>query len=175
MKFLCVECDEAMSLKETRGPDEGSLTVIFSCPECNREVGMLTNPMETQMVRSLGVKVGGRTVPAEPMETVKTSLSDGRDDVFAEEAAPEAAQPEAAAEESESKCPFSGAVADAFAQQESELTWTPEAEARLERIPSFIRPMVRKSIEQHAKEKGLAEINETVMAEMRDVVGMKYS
>ena len=165
-----------MKLKETRGPDDGSLTVIFGCPQCNREIGMLTNPMETQMVRSLGVKVGGRTVPAEPMETVKNSLSEQREDISAANShSHETPSQPTAQENNESKCPFSGAVADAFAKDESQLTWTQEAEERLERIPSFIRPMVRKSIEQHATEKGISEINAEVMDEMRNVVGMKYS
>ena len=77
MKFLCVECDEAMKLQGTRGPDAGAMTVVFGCPSCGKETAMLTNPMETQMVRSLGVKIGGRTVPAEPMEMVTNSLADG--------------------------------------------------------------------------------------------------
>src|SRR2546426_5551965 len=58
MKFLCLDCDAPMKLHSTEGPDEGSLTVTFRCPECGFRVAMLTNPFETQMVRSLGVKVG---------------------------------------------------------------------------------------------------------------------
>jgi hypothetical protein len=77
MKFLCVGCDEAMTLKETRGPDEGSMSVLFGCPSCGREIAMLTNPMETQMVRSLGVAIGGRTAAPEPMETLRGSLVHG--------------------------------------------------------------------------------------------------
>ena len=59
MKFLCIACDQAMRLSGTAGPDEGSLTVTFACPSCGHRVAMLTNPWETQMVRTLGVKVGG--------------------------------------------------------------------------------------------------------------------
>ena len=59
MKFLCIACDQAMRLSGTAGPDEGSLTVTFACPACGHRVAMLTNPWETQMVRTLGVKVGG--------------------------------------------------------------------------------------------------------------------
>lgn len=66
MKFLCLDCDQPMKLHSTEGPDEGSLAVTFRCPECGFRVAMLTNPFETQMVRSLGVKVGGRAVPPEP-------------------------------------------------------------------------------------------------------------
>lgn len=75
MKFLCVECDEAMKLQRTAGPDKGSMTVVFACPSCGRQVAMLTNAMETQMVRSLGVKIGadggGKSAP---METLRGSL-----------------------------------------------------------------------------------------------------
>ena len=59
MKFLCLACDQAMRLSGTAGPDAGSLTVTFACPSCGHRVAMLTNPWETQMVRTLGVKVGG--------------------------------------------------------------------------------------------------------------------
>ena len=48
MKFLCLDCDEAMKLHSTAGPDEGSLTVTFRCPQCGFRVAMLTNPFETQ-------------------------------------------------------------------------------------------------------------------------------
>src|SRR6266480_5930723 len=69
MKFLCLDCDQPMKLHSTEGPDEGSLSVTFRCPECGFRVAMLTNPFETQMVRSLGVKVGGRAAPVEPTFT----------------------------------------------------------------------------------------------------------
>ena len=58
MKFLCVSCDEAMKLVETRPPERGSLTLLYRCPSCAHEFAMLTNPYETQVVGSLGVKVG---------------------------------------------------------------------------------------------------------------------
>ncbi len=58
MKFLCVSCDEPMKLAEARPPDRGSLTVVYRCPTCAHEIAMLTNPYETQVVGSLGVKIG---------------------------------------------------------------------------------------------------------------------
>lgn len=64
MKFLCVPCDEAMELIETTGPDRGSISLVYSCPACGYEFAMLTNPAETQVVGSLGVKVGGGTTEA---------------------------------------------------------------------------------------------------------------
>jgi len=59
MKFLCVSCNEAMKLREISPPERGSLTVVYRCPSCSHEFAMLTNPAETQVVGSLGVKVGG--------------------------------------------------------------------------------------------------------------------
>ena len=85
MKFLCLDCDEAMKLHSTAGPDEGSLTVTFRCPECGFRVAMLTNPFETQMVRSLGVKVGGATPPV-PFEHLRTMMANPRADAFEDDA-----------------------------------------------------------------------------------------
>ena len=172
MKFLCVACDEPMALKETRGPDQGSMSIIYNCPSCDRDIAMLTNSMETQMVRSLGVKIGGRTVPAEPMEMLRSSLAEQRDHMPAPTPAPVAEQPVEKA--SGSKCPFTGVVTEAYAQQEQATgpVWTEEAQTRIERIPSFIQPMVKKGVEDYAREKGYAEINAAVMEEVKGRFGM---
>src|SRR5881397_517686 len=82
MKFLCLDCDEPMKLVATQGPDEGSLSVTFRCPECGFRVAMLTNPFETQLVKSLGVKVGGRTAPATPFEHLRSAMANQRPDAF---------------------------------------------------------------------------------------------
>jgi hypothetical protein len=58
MKFLCVSCDEAMKLIDSKPPERGSLTIVYRCPKCAHEFAMLTNPYETQMVGSLGVAIG---------------------------------------------------------------------------------------------------------------------
>ena len=59
MKFLCVKCDEPMKLEKTAGPDRvGSLSVLYHCPKCSHQIAMLTNAFETQLVTSLGVKIG---------------------------------------------------------------------------------------------------------------------
>ncbi len=78
MKFLCVMCDEAMKFVAAEGPEEGSLSVIFRCPRCSHKVALLTNPWETQLVRSLGVVIGGRTVSPESLELVRTTLADSK-------------------------------------------------------------------------------------------------
>lgn len=58
MKFLCVSCNEPMKLDKTESPQQGTISAMFECPECFTQIAMLTNPSETQMVQSLGVKIG---------------------------------------------------------------------------------------------------------------------
>ena len=58
MKFLCVPCDSPMKLQSVAPPERGSLSVVYSCPECGYEMAMLTNAYETQLVQSLGVRIG---------------------------------------------------------------------------------------------------------------------
>ncbi len=170
MKFLCVECDEAMKLKETLGPENGSMTVIFRCPKCGKDIAMLTNQMETQMVRSLDVKIGGRSVPAEPMEKIRSSLTYQKENIeLSIENRDVEQEPENSS--SASKCPFTGMVEEAY-ESDSELIWTDEAKERMDRIPSFVRSMVKKRIEQHAMENGVNEINVTVLEEVREKMGM---
>ena len=58
MKFLCVPCDTPMKLQSVEPPERGSLSVVYSCPACGYEMAMLTNAYETQVVQSLGVRIG---------------------------------------------------------------------------------------------------------------------
>ena len=85
MKFLCIACDAVMEFAERQTPGDGTFTAVFRCPTCEREIAMLANPMETQLVSGLGIKVGGRTVPGQPFEVATTAIADGRPDAFAEE------------------------------------------------------------------------------------------
>jgi hypothetical protein len=129
---------------------------------------MLTNPFETQMVRSLGVKVGGRTVRAEPFENLRATMAGARADAF---------QPSG---EGASGCPFAASLgpdpdATAAATPMAEagaLSWEAAAEQRLANIPSFIRPMAKRSIERFAESTGDTAITEAVMDEARTVFGM---
>jgi len=103
MKFLCVECDEPMKFDSTSGiDDDGSLPVTFRCPSCEWGVTLLVNPQETQMVRTLGIKVGGAEVPPAPMEMMRSFLRDGHP--ATDQAAPGSA--------GASKCPFTALVKD---------------------------------------------------------------
>jgi hypothetical protein len=81
MKFLCLECDEQMAFGERQEPGDGTFAASFTCPRCGRAVALLANPMESQLVSSLGVRIGGRALDAEPMELVRQRM-EGRDDAF---------------------------------------------------------------------------------------------
>ncbi len=166
MKFLCMECDEPMRLDKSAGPEEGSLTVTFGCPRCGRRVAMLTNPFETQLIRSLGVKVGGRTEPQAPFEHLRSSLAHQRAEAF------EQTDNASTAERSGPGCPFAGMIADQEAAAPGSMAWSAEAQARVERIPSFIRPMAKKAIERYAEGKGYRTVTEAVMDEARAALGM---
>jgi DNA-directed RNA polymerase subunit RPC12/RpoP len=168
MKFLCLDCDQPMKLHGTEGPHEGSLAVTFRCPECGFRVAMLTNPFETQMVKSLGVTIGGRSEAPAPFDHLRTSMTSARADVFAGAPAPATGDAEGAGP----GCPFAGMLADGTAPAPEAVAWTPEARARMDRVPEFIRPMARKAIERYAESKGYASVTEPVLDEARAVFGM---
>ena len=161
MKFVCTECDEPMKF-EQKGDldDDGSMSATFRCPSCEWGVTLLINPQETQMVRSLGVKIGGSAVSTQPMEMLQTHLARPAEGVAD------------AASSSVSACPFSAMVQDAFQATPGDLSWSVEAEQRLERAPSFVRVMVRRGVEEFARAKGYTEVTPQVMDEARASMGM---
>jgi hypothetical protein len=160
MKFLCLRCDAAMRLERVDGPEEGSLTVIFACAACGNRIALLTNPGETQVVRALDVKVGGRTDPAGPMEFIRTMLAERREGALGESGEASSAP----------RCPFSAMANQAVGTPQP--AWDPAAERRLERIPDLIRPMVRQGIERFAAERGYRRVTEDVMDEARRALGL---
>ncbi len=162
MKFLCIACDEPMKITRADPPDNGgSIAAVFACPSCSHQIAMLTNAHETQMVQSLGVKIG-------PGETNAAAVGASGE---AGGTAPIAA--ETAAERAEAGgCPFAGMVGEMEAQKDQGITWTAEAEARLENIPEFVRPMARQGIEHYARSNGHAVVDDSVMEEARGRFGM---
>ena len=148
MKFLCVPCDSPMKMQTLAPPERGSLSVVYECPECGYEMAMLTNPFETQLVQSLGVRIGPSASPAEASAEAGTS------------------------------CPFAAmmpATQSALPAQAGEpipVRWTSGAEARLANIPEFVRPMARTGIERYARERGTLEVDETILDAARDFFGM---
>lgn len=169
MKFLCVPCDEAMKLEEVEGPDQGSLAVTFCCPQCLHRISLLTNPWETQLVKALDVKIGGRSVPSEPLEFTRSSLAREREGAFIDMSTVGRQQ---SVVDQAGGCPFAAMVRGAEEPLAEEPLWTGEAERRLERIPSFVRSWAKKAIEGFAREKGYRTITEEVMDEAREKIGM---
>jgi DNA-directed RNA polymerase subunit RPC12/RpoP len=178
MKFLCITCDQAMRLSGTAGPDAGSLTVTFACPACGHRVAMLTNPWETQLVRTLGVKVGGAPTEAPaPFAAVRAGLAHQREAGLASEppgpASGSGVTATAGAPAAEGpSCPFAAMIGGTGADTAAAVAWTVDAAGRLERIPAFIRPMARQAIERFAQERGYATVTDEVMDQARDFMGM---
>ena len=164
MKFLCLDCDDVMEFAERQIPGDGTLAAVFTCGSCGREMAMLTNPMETQLVSSMGVKIGGREVPTQPMELARTSLDGGREGAFAlsEDIPLESGEPAAPGEGTNAGQATAGRV-----------VWTAEAAGRLERVPSFVRGMVKRIYTDWAREKGVSEITPDIMDRARAELGLE--
>jgi len=146
MKFLCVPCDSPMKLQTIGPPERGSLSVVYSCPECGYEMAMLTNAYETQVVQSLGVRIGP--------ETTASGASTGGKCPFP------------------ALIPGNEGAADRPAGEPASVRWTVAAEARLANIPEFVRPMARTGIERFARERGVLEVDEKILDAARDFFGM---
>ena len=89
MKFLCIDCDTAMKFKDVTRPEQGSVTALFECPDCFTEIAMYLNPSETQMLKSLDLKLGGSNEAAQPMQLVRSQLETAKDNVMPNEVSPE--------------------------------------------------------------------------------------
>lgn len=150
MKFLCLECDAQMSFTERQQPGDGTFAAAFECPRCGRRVALLANPMETQLVGTLGVKIGGRELDAMPMEQTRSSLA-GRDDAFRDEPAANTASTESA----------------------SRPRWSSDATERLSHVPGFVRGMVKRIYTDYAIEHAIGEITPAVMDRARTDLGLE--
>ena len=148
MKFLCVPCDSPMKLQTVRPPERGSLSIVYSCPECGYEMAMLTNAYETQVVQSLGVRVGPESESSSKAGAPGTG------------------------------CPFAEMIPGTEEAQRRQVAepipvrWTAAAEARLANVPEFVRPMARTGIERFARERGALEVDEKILDAARDFFGM---
>jgi len=149
VKFLCLECDEQMQFAERQQPGDGTFAAAFRCPRCGRSVALLANPMETQLVGSLGVKIGGRTLDAQPMETVRGAIR-GREDAFIDEGMGEGGS---------GKGPLP--------------TWSPDAQERLDRVPGFVRGMVKRIYADYARDRGIGSITPEIMDRARVDLGLE--
>lgn len=199
MKFVCLTCETYMNFEKVEKPGEGSLGVFFGCPSCGAKFSMVTNPGETQMVSSLGVKLGGRTEAAAPFEMTRGTLKDealagaGQMGAYLNEKiqggqpVTSAPSPAKAGEKSSSGCPFSAMVAEMGLTNSgkpanggataSEFTWTPDAKEKLDRLPAFVKPMVQGSVEAYARKQGFKTITLQVMDDSKNYSpeGMTWS
>ena len=149
MKFLCVPCDSPMKLQTVGPPERGSLSVVYACPECGYEMAMLTNAYETQVVQSLGVRIGPET-------------GGGHGELRSGGKVP---------------VPVDGAWrrrgrGTSGPASRLPVRWTSDAEARLANIPEFVRPMARTGIERFARERGVLEVDEKILDAAREFFGM---
>jgi Proto-chlorophyllide reductase 57 kD subunit len=133
-----------MKLQTVAPPERGSLSVVYACPECGYEMAMLTNAYETQVVQSLGVRIGpesqAATANASGGKCPFSGMIPGADSARPNEPLP--------------------------------VRWTATAEARLANIPEFVRPMAKTGIEKFAQERGAAEVDDKILDEARDFFGM---
>ena len=147
MKFLCVPCDTPMKLQTVGPPERGSLSIVYSCPECGYEMAMLTNAYETQAVQSLGVRIGPES------DSTASSESAGK--------CPFAAM-----------IPGTGHAQRGQETEPVPVRCTAAAEARLANVPEFVRPMARTGIERFARDNGCLEVDEKILEAAREFFGM---
>jgi hypothetical protein len=190
MKFLCVPCDSQMRLQSVGPPDRGSLSVVYSCPECGYEMAMLTNAYETQVVQSLGVRIGPETHVGAASLADASAQPGSRCPFTAMIPAGDSARPARAGEplpipEAErtqrvshasgagiAGVPASERAGGAGGAKPPGLEWTAAAEARLANVPAFVRPMARTGIEQFARERGALQVDEQILDAAREFFGM---
>jgi hypothetical protein len=136
-----------MKLRTVGPPERGSLSIVYSCPACGYEMAMLTNAYETQVVQSLGVRIG-------PESGNQASGTSGAGCPFT------------------AMIPGTDEAQRSPAAEAIPIRWTAAAEARLANIPAFVRPMARTGIERFAREKGALEVDEQILDAAREFFGM---
>jgi hypothetical protein len=185
MKFVCLNCETYMNLEKVEKPEEGSLGVFFACPSCAAKFSMVTNAGETNMMNSLGLKLGARTDAPTSFEKLRGLAGNGQTgsapsmQVQDEPAFPQAGASSAKPGEKTSGCPFSAMVAEmglttsskpgnGTKPESSEFTWSPDAKEKLDRLPSFVKPMVQSSVEVFARKQGYRTITLQVMDDSKN-------
>ena len=151
MKFLCLACDQVMDYAERRLPGDGTMAVVYGCPDCGREIAMLANPMETRMVSGLGIEVGGRTVPPEPLELARSAMDLVDDPAHVE----------------------GGMAGEPGSRRPGQVRWNAAARERLLAVPSFVRGMVKRIYGEYAAERDIEEITPEIMDRARSELGLE--
>jgi predicted RNA-binding Zn-ribbon protein involved in translation (DUF1610 family) len=151
VKFLCLACDQVMDYAERRLPGDGTMAVVYACPDCGREIAMLANPMETRMVSGLGIEVGGRTVPPEPLELARSAMDLVDDPTRVD----------------------GGMAGETGSRRPGQVRWNAAARERLLAVPSFVRGMVKRIYGEYAAERDIEEITPEIMDRARSELGLE--
>jgi hypothetical protein len=162
-----------MKLQTVDPPERGSLSVVYSCPECGYEIAMLTNAYETQIVQSLGVRIG-------PETGVGASKTSGSGCPFSAmipdgvRPGSDPTPPDIGVRPGSDPAPTQGNPGTPGSNPGLTPTvrWTAAAEARLTNVPEFVRPMARAGIERFARERGALEVDEQILDAAREFFGM---
>jgi hypothetical protein len=160
-------------------PEEGSLGVFFACPSCEAKFSMVTNVGETSMMNALGLKLAPRAEAGASLEGLRALAGNGQTVpavnslTAAGPSVSTAAASSAKAGEKTSGCPFSAMVAemgltsggkpDKAGTATTEFAWSADAKEKLDRLPSFVKPMVQSSVEAFARKQGYQKITLQVM------------
>jgi hypothetical protein len=140
-----------MDYAERRLPGDGTMAVVYACPDCGREIAMLANPMETRMVSGLGIEVGGRTVPPEPLELARSAMDLVDDPTRVE----------------------GGMAGEPDSRRPGQVRWNAAARERLLAVPSFVRGMVKRIYGEYAAERDIEEITPEIMDRARSELGLE--
>jgi hypothetical protein len=144
MKFVCNDCQKVMDfVNNTASADGSGMAITYTCPGCGRGISMITNPGETQVVRSLGVTIGHEALgdsPPSPMSMIREALVNP--------------------------------VSPTAASSNPEPVWTEAALRRLSAAPGFVQGMVHRLYTDYARQKGYPEITPAIMNEAREALGM---
>jgi hypothetical protein len=179
MKFVCLNCETYMNLEKVEKPEEGSLGVFFACPSCEAKFSMVTNAGETNMMNALGLKLAPRAQAGASLDGLRALAGNGQtapavnSQTAAGPSVSTATASPAKADEKTSGCPFSAMVAemgltsggkpDSAGAATSEFSWSPDAKEKLDRLPSFVKPIVQSSVEAFARKQGYQTITLQVM------------
>lgn len=147
MIFVCNECGKPMTYVEQANPEQGSLNIVFQGP-CERRCAftMVTNPAETQMIGALGVKIGGKPLPEDYIAGAPLERLDN---------------------------PEAGRHTAPDASGGSPVEWSEDAQKRMNKVPGFIRGMVKISYEKYARDHGITLMTPELMDQAREALGMQ--
>ena len=196
MKFICEKCDIPFDFEMKENLSKESMKVTFCCIGCDARFSVVTNSDEGNALYSLGVKIGEKE-NVEPLEITHTATDGGevkeereKNPIWTPEAeerlnnVPSSMRSMAkgiveklakdkgcavidAALMDEARDKFIKGI-EAKGEGEESPVWTPEAQERLNNVPSFGRPIAKSAVEKLAKDKGCTVIDEALMDEARD-------